>query len=72
MKDQRARTPQARSAVERPQTLPRPALHRRQQIPALRGGTKGVSERGWPARYVARRAAGHSMDHAWEIEDRTP
>ncbi len=26
----------------------------------------------WPARYAARRTAWHALDHAWEIEDRTP
>jgi hypothetical protein len=26
----------------------------------------------WPARYMARRVAWHALDHAWEIEDRTP
>ncbi|MFN2520300.1 MAG: hypothetical protein ABR525_04560 [Candidatus Limnocylindria bacterium] len=25
----------------------------------------------WPARYAARRAAWHVLDHAWELEDRT-
>ena len=28
-------------------------------------------ERGRPARYMARRIAWHTMDHAWEIEDRS-
>ena len=32
---------------------------------------KLTSERGRPARYMARRIAWHAMDHAWEIEDRT-
>jgi hypothetical protein len=26
----------------------------------------------WPARYAARRIGWHALDHAWEIEDRTP
>jgi len=26
----------------------------------------------WPARFVARRTAWHALDHAWEMEDRTP
>ena len=26
----------------------------------------------WPARYMVRRSAWHVMDHAWEVEDRTP
>ncbi|MFI5262072.1 MAG: hypothetical protein ACHQZR_05925 [Candidatus Limnocylindrales bacterium] len=30
------------------------------------GGTR------WPARYFARRVAWHALDHAWEIDDRTP
>jgi hypothetical protein len=33
--------------------------------------TADVSRR-WPARYAARRIAWHAVDHAWEIEDRTP
>jgi hypothetical protein len=32
-------------------------------------GTAPV-ERGWPPRYVVRRAAWHVLDHAWEMEDR--
>lgn len=32
---------------------------------------KLTSERGRPARYMARRIAWHTMDHAWEIEDRS-
>lgn len=27
---------------------------------------------GWPARFAAGRIAWHALDHAWEIEDRTP
>ena len=40
-------------------------------VAGLRAGTKGVTERGWPARYAARRMAWHVLDHAWEIEDRS-
>ena len=28
--------------------------------------------RRWPLRFLIRRTAQHAMDHAWEIEDRTP
>lgn len=28
--------------------------------------------KGWPPRYYARRAAWHLLDHAWEIQDRSP
>jgi hypothetical protein len=45
--------------------------HRNSIVAALRAGTKGVTEGGWPARYVARRTAWHAMDHAWEIENRS-
>jgi hypothetical protein len=45
--------------------------HRNAIVAGLRAGTKGVTEKGWPARYVARRAAWHVTDHAWEIEDRS-
>lgn len=34
-----------------------------------RGGP--VVEKGWPARYAARRIAWHVLDHAWEIEDKS-
>jgi hypothetical protein len=37
-----------------------------QPEPGPRGGRR------WPARYFVRRAAWHVLDHAWEIEDRTP
>jgi hypothetical protein len=45
--------------------------HRNAIVAGLRAGTKGVTERGWPARYAARRMAWHVLDHAWEIEDRS-
>ena len=44
--------------------------HRNAIVAGIRAGTRGVTEGGWPARYVARRTAWHAMDHAWEIEDR--
>lgn len=28
-------------------------------------------EKGWPQRYAARRIAWHSLDHAWEMQDRS-
>lgn len=43
-----------------------------------RAVTDGIPERGprggkrWSARYFVRRAAWHVLDHAWEIEDRSP
>jgi hypothetical protein len=42
-------------------------------LQAFRDGADGklTSERGRPARYMARRIAWHTMDHAWEIEDRS-
>jgi hypothetical protein len=43
---------------------------RNEIVAGLRSGTKRVTERGWPARYAARRMAWHVLDHAWEIEDR--
>jgi len=30
------------------------------------------SAAGWPPRYIVRRTAWHVLDHAWEIEDKTP
>jgi hypothetical protein len=45
---------------------------RAQIIAALRDGGRSAPtvERGWPARYAARRIAWHVLDHAWEIEDK--
>lgn len=48
-----------------------------EQRAALRQGVLdavGAPERetGWPVRYWVRRAAWHVLDHAWEIQDRTP
>jgi hypothetical protein len=31
-----------------------------------------LTEKGWPARYAVRRFAWHVLDHAWEIQDRSP
>jgi hypothetical protein len=41
---------------------------------ALSRPSDGITplERGWPPRYLARRIAWHVLDHAWEIEDRSP
>lgn len=33
---------------------------------------EGRPARAWPLRFLIRRTAQHAMDHAWEIEDRTP
>jgi hypothetical protein len=30
-----------------------------------------LADRRWPARYAARRIAWHSLDHAWEMQDRS-
>jgi len=32
----------------------------------------GAPDAVWPARYAIRRTAWHVLDHAWEIEDRSP
>jgi hypothetical protein len=37
---------------------------------AARDGSP-LDDRRWPARYAAHRIAWHSLDHAWEIEDRS-
>lgn len=36
------------------------------------GDGRPVKEKGWPPRYAARRIAWHVLDHAWEMQDRTP
>lgn len=33
---------------------------------------KPPGPKGWPPRYAARRIAWHVLDHAWEIEDKSP
>jgi hypothetical protein len=38
----------------------------------LRAGAVDAQPFGWPPRYAARRIAWHALDHAWEMEDRTP
>ncbi len=45
---------------------------RAEVVDALRANSRGapIVERGWPARYAARRIAWHVLDHAWEIEDK--
>lgn len=61
--------------------LPEPSLADRSAVEAeraavlelLRRASDGspLAERKWPPRYAARRIAWHSLDHAWEMEDRT-
>lgn len=45
------------------------ALHRRARGEIADRGPRGGVR--WPARYAARRAAWHVLDHLWEIEDRS-
>jgi len=49
------------------------AERRRAILEVIRGegGPNKTAERGWPARYAARRIAWHAIDHTWEIEDRS-
>jgi hypothetical protein len=46
---------------------------RRAICDALVAGRDGSlpKEKGWPARYAARRIAWHVLDHAWEMQDRS-
>jgi hypothetical protein len=50
------------------------AASRKAILDAIRSTAGGpqTGEMRWPPRYVARRMAWHLMDHAWEIEDRSP
>jgi len=63
--------------------MPSPAPGDAAAIAALRGAILAAlrsaaehaapaMEKGWPPRYAARRIAWHVIDHAWEIEDRSP
>lgn len=49
------------------------AANRSALLDAFRAGADGkpARERGWSARYAARRIAWHALDHAWEMEDRS-
>jgi hypothetical protein len=61
--------------LAQPEILDRKAIaaNREALLNAFRAGADGklLSEKGRPARYMARRIAWHAMDHAWEIEDRS-
>jgi hypothetical protein len=39
---------------------------------ALTGAGDDEAGGAWPARYLIRRTAWHLLDHAWELEDKTP
>lgn len=39
---------------------------------AIAGSQRPERDGAWPLRYAARRFAWHALDHAWEIEDRSP
>lgn len=49
------------------------AAMRAEVVEVLRGASEGTPlvDKGWPARYAARRIAWHVLDHAWEIEDKS-
>ena len=40
-------------------------------VAVLSDGRPGPPDSGWPLRYAARRIAWHTLDHAWEIEDKS-
>jgi hypothetical protein len=47
--------------------------HRQAYLAAIRAyNAEGKPARTWPIQFLIRRTAHHVMDHAWEIEDRTP
>jgi hypothetical protein len=50
------------------------AATRKAVLDAIRASTgrPQTAEKRWSPRYAARRIAWHVLDHAWEIEDRTP
>ena len=39
---------------------------------AARAPQPELTRKSWPWRYAARRVAWHALDHAWEMQDRTP
>jgi hypothetical protein len=49
------------------------AAHRRAYRDAIRAyNAEGKAARTWPIQFLIRRTAHHVMDHAWEMEDRSP
>lgn len=49
------------------------AAHRVRYLDAIRAfNAEGKPARTWPIQFLIRRTAQHTMDHAWEIEDREP
>ena len=49
------------------------AAHRMRFLAAIRDHhARDQAARRWPLRFLIRRTAQHAMDHAWELEDRTP
>ena len=61
--------------IPQPRPGDRPAIDEQRAaiLDVLRQPSDGtpLADRRWPARYAARRIAWHSLDHAWEIEDRS-
>jgi hypothetical protein len=61
--------------AKQPNPGDRPAVEalRAAVLDVLRKPSDGMplADRRWPARYAARRIAWHSLDHAWEMEDRS-
>ncbi len=41
-------------------------------LAAARASQPDLARKTWPWRYAARRTAWHALDHAWEMEDRSP
>ena len=49
------------------------AIHRARTLDAIRAyHAEGRPARRWPVAFLIRRMAQHLLDHAWELEDRTP
>ncbi len=42
------------------------------EVLAHAGDGAPLVPKGWPVRYAARCIAWHALDHAWEMQDRTP
>jgi hypothetical protein len=47
-------------------------LLRARVLRVITGAERADRDGAWPVRYAARCFAWHALDHAWEIEDRTP
>ena len=71
--DQFSRKVEVRTPIDGVLTPNGLTAHRQEYLDAIRAyNAEGRQARTWPIQFLVRRTAHHVMDHAWEMEDRTP